>query len=514
MQHDMRSRSGRGATELLALSAVELRRLIGRRALSPVELLQACIARIEAINPAVNAICATDFERALARAREAEAAVMRGDALPLLHGLPLGVKDLLDTEGLLTTCGNVAMRGHIPDADHGLVARLRAAGAIVACKTNTPDLGAGANTRNLVWGATGNPFDPRLNAGGSSGGSAVALATGMLPLCTGSDTGGSLRIPAAWCGVVGLRTSPGLVANRARALGWSGLAVLGPMARSVADAAFMLAGCVGLDRQDALSHGVDPASVWPLPEVDASRLRVGFSEDFGFAAVEPGIRRTLRARVAAIAPHVAAVEPVTIDMSDADFAFDVARAEAFLAGFADVDPGSLGPNVRANLELARGISLADRARAHVVQTRIARDFARVLESVDLIVAPVLPIPPFPWTELYAEVVDGQRMANYYRWLALCYGVTLSTHPALSLPSGRDETSMPFGLQVIGRLRGDAELLAHAHALEQLLAADPVTARAVPDLAALREPRPELKAIVTHPPVFEGMPIGGGFAAPV
>ena len=240
--------------DLLALDAVQLRRLIGRRAVSPVALMQACIARIEALNPGVNAIAATDFERALASARQAEAAVMRGDPLPLLHGLPLGVKDLLDTEGLLSTSGNIGLRGHVPAADNSLVARLRAAGAIVTCKTNVPDMGAGANTRNPVWGATGNPFNPMLNAGGSSGGSAAALATGMLPLCTGSDTGGSLRIPAALCGVVGLRPSPGLVGNRSRALGWSAISVLGPMGRTVADAALMLAACVGLDRHDPLSY--------------------------------------------------------------------------------------------------------------------------------------------------------------------------------------------------------------------------------------------------------------------
>lgn len=500
--------------EILALTAVEQRRLIGRRALSPVELMQACIARIETLDPAVNAICATDFTRAMDAARAAEAAMVRGDALPLLHGLPLGVKDLLDTEGLLTTCGHVRLRGHIPRTDAALVARLKRAGAIVACKTNTPDMGAGANTRNTVWGATGNPFDPRLNAGGSSGGSAVALATGMLPLATGSDTGGSLRIPAAWCGVVGMRPSPGLVPFPGRPLGWSGISVLGPMGRTVADAALMLAASVSLDRHDPLSVHADAADFWPLPQADLSRLRVGFTEDFGFTPVDAGIRRTLRARLAAITPHVAAVAPVAIDMRDADFAFDVIRAEAFLAGFGDVDPATLGPNVRANVEIARAFSLADRARAHQVQTRIARAFAQAMEQVDLLIAPVLPIPPFPWTELYAETVDGQRMGNYYRWLALCYGVTLSTHPALSLPSGRDETGMPFGLQVIGRLRGDAELLAHAHALEQLLAADPATARPLPDLAALRMPRPELKAIVTHPPVFEGLPVDGAVAAPV
>ena len=176
--------------DLLQLSAVKLRALIGARQLSPVELMDACIARIEAINPAVNAIAATDFDRARASARQAERQVMSGEPLPALHGLPLGVKDLQDTEGLLSTSGNIALRNHVPRADNSLVARLRASGAIVTAKTNVPDMGAGANTRNPVWGATGNPFDPSLNAGGSSGGSAVALATGMLPLCTGSDTGG------------------------------------------------------------------------------------------------------------------------------------------------------------------------------------------------------------------------------------------------------------------------------------------------------------------------------------
>ena len=476
---------------LLDLQAHELRRLIGQRQLSSLELMRACIERIEALNPAVNAVAATDFERALQAARAADAAVARGDDLPLLHGLPLGVKDLLDTEGLLSTCGNIGLRGHVPAADNSLVALLRRHGAIVTCKTNVPDMGAGANTRNAVWGATGNPFDPRLNAGGSSGGSAAAL-----------------------CGVVGLRPSPGLVANRSRPLGWSGISVLGPMGRTVADAAFMLAGCVGLDRHDALSVPMQPQQVWPLPGADASRLRVAFTEDFGFCAVDPGIRRTLRHRVRALAPYVASVEPLQIDMSGADEAFDVVRAEAFLAGFADLDPETLGSNVRANLEIARRISLADRARAHVVQTRIARAFAQALERVDVIVAPVTPVSPFPWTTLYAEAVDGQPMANYYRWLALCYGVTLSTHPALSLPSGRDEAGMPFGLQVVGRLRGDVELLSAAQALEQVLAAQPDTARPRPDLAALSTPQPALRSIVTHPPVYGAEPSTHGLAAPV
>ena len=494
--------------DILALQAWQQRRLIGQRRLSPVQLMKACIDRIEALNPGVNAIAATDFDRALAGARQAEAAVMRGDALPLLHGLPLGVKDLLDTAGLLSTSGNIGLRGHVPAADNSLVARLRVAGAIVACKTNVPDMGAGANTRNAVWGATGNPFDPLLNAGGSSGGSAAALATGMLPLCTGSDTGGSLRIPAALCGVVGLRPSPGLVGNRSRALGWSSISVLGPMGRTVADVAFMLAACVGLDRQDALSYPADPAAVWPLPAVDLSRLRVGFSEDLGGCAVDASVRRVFRQRVAALAPHVAVCEPVAPDMQDADFAFDVLRAEAFLAGFgetAERAPETLGPNVLANVAMARAITLADRAKAHQAQTRIARSMAQTLEAFDLILAPVTPVTPFPWTELYAAQVDGQPMGNYYRWLALCYAVTLSTHPALSLPCGRDEQGMPFGLQVIGPLRGDVALLSAAQAIEACFAGDAQLARPVPDLAPLCTALPLLKSIVTHPPIYGSAP---------
>ncbi|MFO1198414.1 MAG: amidase [Burkholderiaceae bacterium] len=488
--------------QLTSQSARELRRLVGRREVSPVELVDACIARIEALDPAVNAIAATDFERARASARDAERKVLAGEPLGPLHGLPLGVKDLQDTAGLLTTSGNVGRRDRVPDADCGLVARLRAAGAIVLAKTNVPDMGAGANTRNPVWGATGNPFDPRLNAGGSSGGSAAALATDMLPIATGSDTGGSLRIPAALCGVVGLRPSPGLVAHDARPLGWSAISVLGPMARDVEDTALLMSSMVGLDTRDPLSYDANAADFRALPACDLSTLRVATTEDFGVCAVDPDVRRVFRARVAAIAPLFASCEPLAEAFPDADRAFDIARAESFVAGFADTyrdAPHTLGPNVRANVEMAASITLADRAWAHLEQTRIARRFRNAFERFDLVLSPVTPVTPFPWTELYAGVVEGRAMANYYQWLALTYVVTLATNPALSLPSGLDERGMPFGLQVIGRLRGDAALLSAALALEQALAARPGLGRPTPDVNALRAPRPELKSIVTHPP---------------
>ena len=493
-------------------SAVELRRLIGSRRLSPVELLDACIARIEQLNPAVNAICATDFERARAQARQAEAQVMQGKPLGPLHGLPLGVKDLQDTAGLLTTCGNVGLRGNVPAADNALVARLRAAGAIVTAKTNVPDMGAGANSRNAVWGATGNPFDPTLNAGGSSGGSAAALAVDMLPLATGSDTGGSLRIPAALCGVVGLRPSPGLVANDARPLGWSVISVLGPMGRSVADTALQLAASVGFDARDPLTYPAQASSFWPLETADLSTLRVGTTEDFGLCIVDAEIRRVFRQRVEAIRPLVARCEPLDLQLGDADRAFDTLRAEAFVAAFADTyrnAPETLGPNVRANVEMAAAITLADRAWAHLEQTRIARRFARAFEQFDLIIAPTTPVTPFPWTELYAERIDGQAMRNYYHWLGLTYVVTLATNPALSLPCGTDEHGMPFGLQVVGRLRGDAALLAAAQGLERAFESNPALRRPRPDFQKLASPRPELKSIVTHPPLEGGGAPGPG-----
>src|SRR5579863_5404532 len=239
-------------TEPCDLSAVELGRLIGRKKLSPVELLASCLGRIEAVNPVLNAVTATAIERAQAEAKTAEKAVMTGAPLRPLHGLPIGIKDLNVTEGIRTTWGSLLYKDHVPDADERMVAAVRHAGAIVVGKTNTPEFGAGANTNNRVYGPTRNPFDPARICGGSSGGSAVALATSMLPTCTGSDTGGSLRIPAAFCGIVGFRPTPGLVASERRPMGWNPLSVQGPMGRTVADTLLLLQAQVSDDLRDPL----------------------------------------------------------------------------------------------------------------------------------------------------------------------------------------------------------------------------------------------------------------------
>lgn len=489
---------------LTSLSAIELRRQIGAKEISPVEVLDAFIEQMQSINPGVNALCATDFDRARQAAKQAEAAVLKGDALGPLHGLPVGIKDLTETEGLLTTFGNTGFTSHIPKQDNSLVRRIREAGGIITAKTNTPDMGAGANTRNMVWGATGNPFNPTLNAGGSSGGSAAALATDMLPLCTGSDVGGSLRIPAAKCGVVGIRPSPGMVSQSGRKLGWSVLNIVGPMARTVSDTALLFGACIGSEPMDPLAFPNSSDAVWPLRPTDLSTLRVGYSTDLDCCIVDPMIKRVFENRIKAIAPLVNRCEPVSFDLGDPDRAFDILRAEGFIAQVGEQyqkDPSVLGPNVRANMDIAAKLTLADRAWAHLEQTRIMQDFATKLQQYDVILTPVTPVTPFPWQTLYADVIDGQKMRNYYHWLALTYVVTLSTHPALSLPSGLDEAGMPFGIQMIGGLYQDGKLLSMAHALESALANREDLNRPIADFDALRTERPELKSIVTHPPMI-------------
>ena len=495
------------AQDLLALSSVEMRRRIGTKEISPVELLEAAISRIEQVNPAVNAVAATCFAQGRKAAKAAEKAVRDGDQLGPLHGLPTGIKDLEPVAGLLSTSGSPLYRDFIPERDIAMVARLRQAGANIIAKTNVPEFGAGANSRNVVWGATGNPFDPKLNAGGSSGGSAVALATDMLPVCTGSDTGGSLRIPAAINGVVGFRPSPGLVPHGRRSLGWSALSVLGPMGRTVADTCQLMAVMAGNDPVDPLSYPVDATSFAAPPSVDLTRLRVAWTEDFGQCPVEKPIRKVMRDRMAAMAHLFKHCDEVKFDFGEADRCFDVLRAinyvESYQAAYTK-DKSLLGPNIRANYEMGAKMTLAEVAWAQTEQTRIYRRFQETFRDYDLVLAPTVPVTPFPWTELYLTEMDGKPLRNYYHWLAPTYFITLVTNPAISIPAGVDHKSMPFGLQVIGRTRGDLEVLSAAGAMEAAFERIDALKRPRPDLAKLQKPTPELKSIVTHPPKMSEM----------
>lgn len=481
-------------TEPCDLTAVEARRLIGSKRLAPSELLTSCISRIEAVDHAVNAMVARDFDRARTAAKAADDAVAHGAALPPLHGLPLGVKDLQETAGLVTTHGSVIFRNHVPAHDERLIAALRGAGAIVIGKTNTPEFGAGANTRNAVYGATGNPFNPMRSCAGSSGGSAVALACGMAPICTGSDTGGSLRNPASFCGIVGFRPTPGLVANERRGLGWSNLPVAGPMARTVPDLALLLSAMVSDDARDPLAttiHGTQLRRAGdfatPAP-IDLSRLRVALTPDFGFAPTERHIVEIFAERTAQFRHVFARAEDTTPDCSGADEAFEVLRALNFLAAHQDKvrdRPQDVGPNVRANVAEGLHYSAADAARAMALQTAMYRRWQAFFAHHDVILTPSITISPRTWRELYPSEIDGRATRTYFHWLALAYTVTLVGHPALSLPVGVDHDGMPFGLQIVGPRGGDTLVLAVAAALENLLEQDPQTARPVPDLAFLR-----------------------------
>ncbi len=445
------------------------------------------------MNHAVNAVVATDLARARKEAVAVDDAAARGETLGPIAGLPVGIKDLEDTEGLLTTYGSPIFATNVPAKDERVVRAIRAAGGIVIGKTNTPEFGAGANTRNAVYGATGNPFDPQVSAAGSSGGSAVALATGMVPLASGSDTGGSLRNPAAFCGIVGFRPSPGLVANEKRPLGWSSLAVTGPMARTVPDLALLLSVMVSDDAADPLATTIHDRTIhrqedfFPLPLIDLSRLRVALTADFGFAPTERHIAEVFSEK-AGIFRHVfARADDATPDCTGADEAFAVLRAVGFLAShLAKVreQRRHVGPNVIANVEEGLGYSAVDVARAGALQTALYRRWQDFFREYDVLLSPAITISPRPWRELYPVEIDGRRTKTYFHWLALAYAVTLAGHPAVSLPVGCDRAGMPFGLQIIGPRGGDARVLAIAAALEAMLAADPRTARPVPDLARL------------------------------
>jgi amidase len=481
-QHGMRP----AMAELCDLSALELRRMIGAGQISPVELLASCRARTERINGAVNAFVATCWERAEAEARTAEQAVMRGETLGVLHGLPIGIKDLALTEGVRTTFGSPQFAGFVPETDERQVAAVRRAGAVVVGKTNTPEFGAGANTVNQVYGATCNPFDPKKTCAGSSGGSAVALAVGMVPLATGSDMGGSLRNPAAYCGVVGFRPSPGAVPHELRLIGWSPLAVQGPMARTVDDTALLFEAMAAFDPRDPLSY--PPEMSGGLEPVDLASLHVALSEDLGFAPVDHGMRQVFRDAMERIRSVFARADDrdQPLDAS-ANQAFEATRAVNFLAAHVETwrsRSERLGPNIKANVEQGLAMSLEDVARAMQAHTLLYRRFLEFMTDYDALICPAMAVPPFPHVQLYVEEINGERLRTYFHWLALAYGLTLTAHPVACIPCGRDHTGMPFGIQVCGRRFGDRRTLAIAAALERFLQGIPGLARPLPDLTPL------------------------------
>jgi amidase len=468
-------------TEPCDLSALAARRAIVERKLSPVELLDSCLARIAATNGAVNAVVAIDADAARRRALEVEEAVGRGVELGLLAGLPIGIKDLQATAGLRTTMGSLLFKDHVPAEDEMGVARVRKVGGVILGKTNTPEFGAGANTVNRVYGATGNPFDPSKTCAGSSGGSAVALALGQVTLATGSDYGGSLRTPAAFCGVAGFRPSPGLVPGD-RPVSVNPFSVLGPMGRTIADAHLLLRAQVGLDKRDPFSSRDAERLPAELTGADLGTLRAAFSVDLGCAPVDHRIAALFKERIGRLRHVFRAVEERTPDFSGVHETFEVLRGVNYVAAHRERVEKSrdlLGRNIIDNTERGLQLSLADVSRAHVEQTRLYKRVLAFFADVDVLICPAASVSPFPHAQLYVEEINGERMPTYMRWLAITYAPTMALCCAAAIPCGLDHAGMPFGLQVIGPNGADARVLEVAHALEQVLARDPATARPVP-----------------------------------
>jgi Asp-tRNA(Asn)/Glu-tRNA(Gln) amidotransferase A subunit family amidase len=469
--------------DLSAFSAIQ--KMILRK-LSPVELLESCLARIELVNGTINAITAMDISRAREEALAAEQAYAKKSDLPPLMGLPVGIKDLNKTQGLRTTYGSLLHANDIPASDEALVARLRQAGAIILAKTNTPEFGSGSNTNNKVFGATCNPYDLARTPGGSSGGSAAALATGMLPLAHGSDTGGSLRNPATWSGVVGFRPTPGLVGREGRTLNYTHFSVQGPMARNVTDASLMMTGLVGNEDRDTLSSFVNASVFRNLDDVDVSKLRVAWSTDFGgVAPIDEDIRRSFEGVIKQIGSAFGTCEERHPKFEDARDIFWVLRCVYYLANHSERIANhrdTLSSNIVSNFEAGEKMSLADVARAERNWAKLYSDFQDFFVNIDLLIVPGNAVSPFLIAKGIPKLVGGKIMGNYVDASLVRSALTLTGHPVIAIPTGLDEVGMPFGVQIVGKRRGDFDLLSAAKAIETTVCENSLIMPTRPDIS--------------------------------
>lgn len=439
--------------------------------LSAREVMQAHLARIDSINPKVNAIVTLHAEQAMAAAVAADEAQARGEVLGPLHGLPVAHKDLMLTKGMRTTFGSKVHENLVPSRNALVVERQQQAGAISIGKTNTPEFGAGSQTFNAVFGATRNPYDLTKTCGGSSGGSAVALATGMVPLADGTDMGGSLRCPANFCNVVGLRPSVGRVPQVPALDGWDSLSVSGPMARNVADLALYLSVMAGPDARDPLAIAEDGACFRASLARDFKGVRIAWSPGMGGLPVDKRVVQAIDAQRKVFENLGCVVEEACPDFRDAHEVFMSLRAYAFESGLGavmDQHPGVLKDTIVWNIEEGRKLSASQLARANKLRTALFQRMHRFMQNYDFIVLPVNQVPPFPIEQQYITEIDGVQMDSYIEWMRSCYLITATTHPALSLPCAFTDDGLPVGMQIVGRHQGEFALLQIAQALEQEL----------------------------------------------
>jgi len=440
------------------------------REISARELLDAHLQRIERLNPGVNAVVTLDAEGARAAADAADAALAAGQDVGPLHGLPVAHKDTHATGGLRTTWGSPLHVDTVPLRDELIVARYQAAGAVRLGKTNVPEFAAGSHTYNTVFGATHNPYRHGLSAGGSSGGAAAALAAGFVPLADGSDMGGSLRNPAGFCNVVGLRSTPGRVPTWPTSMGWSQLSVQGPMGRTVADVALQLSVVAGADPRVPISLSDDPAGfAAALPE-RLDGLRVAWAPDLGGrVSVDPAITSVLASSVAVFESLGASVEEACPDLSGADDVFGTLRAWIFDTNYSDLArrvPEKVKESIRWNAEMGAKLTGADLARAEVAHTKLYERMVAFFERYDVLLAPTTQVLPFPVELEYPTDIGGVPQDNYLEWMRSCTIISATGCPALSVPGGFTDDGLPVGLQVIGAPRADRRVLEVGYAFEQ------------------------------------------------
>lgn len=457
------------STTLCFHTATDLVQAIRTKELSAVEVMDAHLEQIDRVNPTVNAIVTLDPDRARAGAKAADEAIARGDVLGLLHGLPIAHKDLVETKGIRTTKGSPLFKDFVPDYNALLVDRLQDAGAITIGKTNTPEFGAGSQTFNPVFGATLNPYDTSRTCGGSSGGAAVALACGMLPIADGSDTGGSLRNPANFCNIVGFRPSPGRVPVWPSAMGWFPISVKGPMARTVQDIALLLQAMAGPDPRAPISNR-EPGSAFARPLArDFRGTRIAWSRDLGSFPVDQRITTVIDAQRSTFETIGCTVEDGEPDFRDADEVFKILRAWAFELSYTDLiakHRDQIKETVIWNAEEGQKLTGPQLSRAEMKRTQLYHRVREFMETYEYLILPVSQVPPFPVTEEYITEINGVQMETYIDWMMSCYFITVTGLPAISVPCGFTEEGLPVGVQIVGRHEDDFGVLQLAYAFQE------------------------------------------------
>lgn len=449
---------------LWQLGACEASELLAAGEITPRELLESVAERVEEVNPIVNALPTLCLDRAREAARRLEAVAPQ--EMGRLHGLPVPIKDSYEVAGVRTTFGSLAYADHVPERSDYFVEAMEDQGAVIFAKSNTPEFEAGANTFNEVFGRTLNPWDVTRSAAGSSGGAAVAVATGMAPFAQGSDFACSLRYPAAFCNVVGLRPSPGLIPQGPSKLPHQVLSVIGPLARSVADIGFGLDGMAVFDARDPLTQPHARSTYRQAAQRPVRAPRCAFSMNLGFAAVSKNVADQVGAAVNRLAKAGLAVGEPGLDLGDADPCFRTLRACQFASLRRDAlleHRGKLKPEVVWNIEAGLKLSVLEVAEAEAQRAKLRSEFLGFLDANDFLIAPTAPVTPFPVTERYVKEIDGAEQRTYLDWLALGYAITVTGCPAISIPCGPG-----VGLQIVGKPYEEAMLLSFAAWVEEIL----------------------------------------------